>query len=484
MDTETKKSIPSWLKTAVPAVVIAAVFGIAGYFVTPRNAQSALHETEQGLEAVQYRLDQAVADQKKLNKRLSDTKVELASALEQAVTSAEATETEKAKVATAEEAITQLNAKLDRANTAQESLLEDMTEAKKLAADRQRQIDQANKTAENFATDLSVAQADKQELDEANSALRDDCSMLTTELASQRQTSDELKRFVAVLDMGEQQTDQSETATPLQQQVEMPITVGELIRRMGYPSLIFQRNDYVEMKWDDKHIAWSINGLVTHIDGEAATRASLSAAAVVRPTAKQLPASWKVAQGSKVHYADLVEMFGKPDSVAGTGGKLYACWSVGAWARRVSATVVNGVVTQFAGTDADGATCCELIRQRTVAYKTAGKSVHANSAASTTAYNRAVTVVERKLSEQSNVKNRADGAKLAKWKMAPLESVGTWVGQANASAGSTTVRAWVDCTWADSDGSTTVERQYVVVTLFGKDHKTASAECTFLAPQD
>ncbi len=484
MDTETKKIKPSWLKTVVPAVVIAVVFGVAGYLITPRSAQSDLRETEQGLEAVQLRLDKAVAGQKKLSGQLSETKVELASALEQAVASAEATETEKAKVATAEEFITQLNAKLDRANTAQKSLLENMAEAKKLAADRQTQIDRANKTAKKFAADLSAAQADKQELNDANVALRDDCSRLTTELASQQQTSDELKRFVAVLDMGEQQTDQAETATPSQQQVEMPITVGELIRRMGYPSLTFQRNDYVEMKWDDKHTAWSINGLVTHIDDEAATRASLAAAAVVSPTAQRSPASWKVAQGSKVHYADLVEMYGKPDSVAGTGGKLHACWSVGAWARRVSATVVNGVVTQFAGADADGATCCELIRQRTVAYKTEGKSVQANSAASVAAYNRAVTVVEWKLSKQSDTKNRNEGAKLVKWKMAPLESVGTWVGPANASAGSTTVRAWVDCTWADSDGSTTVERQYVVVTLFGKDHKTSSAECTFLAPHD
>ena len=479
MDSKPKKRIPSWMKTVVPAIAVAVVFGAAGYFITPRSAQSALQETAQNLDGIRYDLAKAVAGQKKLDKQLSATKADLASAVEQAAAAAEAAETEKVKVATAEKFIAQLNAKLDQTKA---DSIKSLTEAKQLAADSQVQADKARTWVETLTTRLSTVMAQKQKLDKANNVLQTDRAELAAAMTSQQQTSAELKRFITVLDLGKQQPDR--TAPTTQGASEMPITVGELIRRMGYPSLTFQKLDHVEMKWSDSHTARSTDGLVTQIDGESANRAALESAEVVHPTAVRPAGQWRVGSGQRVYYADLVEMFGRPEHVAGTGGQFQACWTVGAWARQVSVTVVDGVVTQFAGLDADGGLCCELVRHRTAAYKSAGRAVQANAAAARATYKRAVDVVGRRLAEEADRKARDDGGKLAQWKMAPLESVGTWIGPANASAGSATVRAWVDCTWTESDGSKTDERRYVVVTLFGRDQKIGSAECTIFASCD
>ncbi len=475
MDSESKKSIPSWMKTAAPVVAVAVVFGVAGYFITPRSAQSALQNSARRLGDVQNRLEKTVAEQKKLDKQLSDTRTELASTVARAAAAAEAAEAEQAKVAAAEKFIAKLNAKLDQEKAANEPLAKGLAEAKKLAADSQTQADQARSRGDALATELLAARAEKERLDKSGSALLSDRSRLADSLASQQQTSAELKRFLAVLEMGKQQPDW--TAPTTQGTSEMPITTGELIRRMGYPSLTFQRLDHVEMKWDDKHTVRATDGLVTQIDGKPASRAALSLSPAVRPTG-----DWRIARGEKVYYADLVAVFGRPDRVAGTGGQFQACWTVGAWARQVSATVIDGLVTQFAGRSADGAICCELVRHRTVAYKSADRAVQADAAAGE-AYKRTFTVVGLSLDEEA-ARKAHDGVKLVRWNVAPLESVGAWVGPANASAGSTTVRAWVDCTWAESDGSKTDERRYVVVTLFGMDQKTESAECTIFASRD
>lgn len=473
MDSESKKSIPSWMKTVAPIVAIAVVFGVAGYFITPRSAQSALQESTRSLGDVQDRLEKTVAEQKKLDKQLSDTRTELASTVARAAAAAEAAEAEQARVAAAEKFIAQLNAKLDREKQVN---VESLAEAKKLAADSQVQAGKARSRADALANELLAVRTEKERLDKTGSALLSERSRLAESLASQRQTSAELKRLLAVLDLGDNQTLPAQPAAS-QQPAEMPITTGELIRRIGYPSLTFQRLDHVEMKWDDKHTVRATDGLVMQIDGKPASREAMSLSPVVRPTG-----DWRIARGGKVYYADLVAMFGRPDRVAGTGGQFQACWTVGAWARQVSATVVDGLVTQFAGRSADGAICCELVRHRTAAYKSADQAVHANSAAGET-YKRAVTVIGLRLDEEA-ARKAHDGVKLVRWNAAPLESVGTWIGPANASAGSATVRAWVDCTWAKSDGSKTDERRYVVVTLFGRDQKTESAECTIFASCD
>ncbi len=474
MDSESKKNIPSWMKTVAPIVAIAVVFGVAGYFITPRSAQSALQNSTRSLGDVQDRLEKTVAEQKKLNKQLSDTRTELASTVALAASAAEAAEAEQAKVAAAEEFIAQLSAKLDREKQVN---MESLAEAKKLAADSQAQAGKASSRADAMANELLALRTEKERLGKAENSLLSERSRMAESLASQQQTSAELKRFLAVLDLGDNQTLPAQPAAS-QQPVEMPITTGELIRRMGYPSLTFQRLDHVEMKWDDKHTVRATGGLVMQIDGKPASREAMSLSPPVSPTG-----DWRIARGGKVYYADLVAVFGRPDRVAGTGGQFQACWTVGAWARQVSATVVDGLVTQFAGQNADGAICCELVRHRTAAYKSADQAVHANAAAAGEAYKRAVTVIGLRLDEEA-ARKAHDGVKLVRWNAAPLESVGTWVGPANASAGSATVRAWVDCTWAKSDGSETDERRYVVVTLFGRDQKTESAECTIFASCD
>lgn len=484
MDNESKKGIPSWMKAVAPAVAVAIVFGAAGYFITPRSAQSALQDNAQSLGNLQNRLDKAIAQRNNLDKQLSDTRTELASAIARATAADKAAEAEKARVSAGEKFIAQLNEKFSQA---QQANIESLGKAEKLAADSQAQADKARSRADAITNELLTLREEKQKFDKVGSSLRSDRAKLATALKSQQQTSAELKRFLAVLDLGDKQTPpaQPAAAPPASQQLpEMPITTGELLRRAGYPSLTFQKRDHVEMKWDEKHTVWATDGLVSQIDGKPASRAALSSLAVVYPTAVNPPADWRIGQGSTVYYADLVALFGQPDWVAGTGGQFQAGWAVGAWARQAAATVVDGVVTQFAGSSADGPIYCQLVRQRTVAYKSAGQAVHANAAAARTAYKRAVAVVGQHINKASALKARDDGAKLAKWNVAPLESVGTWVGPAGASAGSVTVRAWVDCTWTESDGSKTDERRYFVVTLFGDGQNTELAECAIFASRD
>lgn len=483
MNIKEKLTLPSWMKKAGPALAVAAVFGVAGYFITPRNAESALRQSERNLGDAQRRLKQAVASQKKLEKQLSRSGEELAVAVERAATVAKVAEAQKAKLSAAEKFIVQLSAKLDQAKVANVPLLNSLAEAKKVAAGHKADVEKARTEAKNLTTKLSAAQVEKQKLDKANSALQADRTRLTASLASQKQASAELKRFLASLGLGEETPGRSIPATA-QTPSEMPITTGELFRLMGYPSLTLEYSNYVEMKWDGRHTVRATDGLVTTIDGNAASRTALASAAVVRSSASAAPGQWRIRRGQKVYYADLVAMFGRPDQVAGSGGQFQACWSVGAWARRVSATVVDGVVTKFAGRPADGAVCCELARHRIGAYKSAGRAVQANAAAARAAYNRAVSVVGGRLAARADLRARDDGVKLVRWNMAPLDSVGTWVGPANASAGSATVRAWVDCTWAAMDGATTDERRYVVVTLFGKNQQIASAECAIFASRD
>lgn len=60
-----------------------------------------------------------------------------------------------------------------------------------------------------------------------------------------------------------------------------------------------------------------------------------------------------------------------------------------------------------------------------------------------------------------------DGWTLTAWRMAPYESVATWVGPNSARAGVMTVRSAVDCTWTAQDGTTNTQRRYVVITLTG-----------------
>ncbi|MDY7011127.1 MAG: hypothetical protein SVV80_10305 [Planctomycetota bacterium] len=479
MDNESKRNLPSWMKTVTPIVAAAIVFGTAGYFITPRSAQSALQDSTRSIGDIQNRLDKAVTERENLNKQLSDTRTELASAVTRAADAAQTAEAEKAKAAEAEKFIAQLNEKFEQEKQAH---TESLAKTEKLAADNQAQAEKARIRADGLTNKLLALREEKQNIEKVGSALRSDRAKLAAALKSQQQTSAELKRFLTVLDLGDKQTVPA-NPTVSQRPAEMPITTGELIRRMGYPSLTFQRLDHVEMKWGEEHTVLATGGVVTQIDGESASREALASSSVVRPTAVNPPGEWRIEQGGKVYYADLVDLFGRPDWVAGTGSRFQACWSVGAWAREFSATVVDGLVTQLGGRSVDGATCCRLVRHRTVAYKSAGQDVHANASAARQAYKHAVTVVGKHLDEESARKAR-DGVRLAKWNVAPLESVGTWVGPANASAGSATVRAWVDCTWAESDGSNTCQRRYFIVTLFGKDQKTELAECTIFTSHD
>ncbi len=483
--TEKEKAKPSssWIRTVVPAVLAAAVFGVAGYLITPKSAQSAIQKTEQDLGGLQSRLDKTLSDGKQLSSQLAQTKVELASAEQHAETAEATVSANKVEIATAEQRITGLSEELEQAKQTNESLVVSKAQAEKLAADSKAKVQQAQSRVGSLATQLATAQSDRQKLGRIAAALQTDRKKIVADLASQKRTAVELKRFIALLEIGEKGYEQG-AEHAWQTPVEKPITTGELIRQMGYPSLTFQRLEHVGMRWGEDHTVLAAGGLITEIDGQTASRSVLASVAVAPPMAVDSPGQWRVVKGKNLYYADMVAMYGRPERIAGTGSKFTAWWPVGAWARTVPATVIDGVVTEFAGRKTDPELCCELVRQNTSAYKSPTQSVRANAAAARASWCRAREVIAGKLQAESRRRTREGGPGILKWNIAPLGSAGTWIGPANASSGSTIVRVWVDCTWVKGDGSTTNQRRYAVVILFGKDQQIETAEYSIFAPRD
>ena len=174
-------------------------------------------------------------------------------------------------------------------------------------------------------------------------------------------------------------------------------------------------------------------------------------------------------------------MFGKPEKIGGSAARFQACWTVGAWARVVSATVVDGVVTEFGGRKADPVVCCELARHRGEAYKSATPAVNAGTARARESYRRACRAIAQQLRNEAYLLAR-QGLRLEKHSVAPFESVGVWIAPSDGPGDAMTVRAAVDCTWVKQDGTTAEQRRYVVVTLAGRGEKREASEFAVLTP--
>jgi len=481
MSLKDKVKIPVWLKRKAPAIALAIVFGVAGYFITPQSAKSKSLRIQQSLYQTQNKLKKALSIQAKLKKQLTQTQENLSSATQKIQMLTQQVQAEKNKLASAQNTITTLTERLNETNKAIKPLTKKLHQTHTLLAEYQSKLDQANNRIASLTNQISTLLADKRELEKIKDSLIEQKGKLLDTLDMKTQYIANLLRYLATLDLGEEIPSQEEIT--ISKPLGMPITSNELIEQVGYPSMVFQTGDVTEMEWTNKGSAKAINGIVVEINSKPVTRETLAAMGITLPKYYQ-PADWRYKTGEKVYYADLVELFGKPERIAGTAKEFVAWWSIGAWGRSIPVKVSQGVVISFAGEEPDGTLCCQLVRQRNCAYGKVTKDVINTSAAAHDIYCQAALVLKKYLKEQAYLRGR-DGLRLDRWKMAPLESVGTWIAFEIGDTPNAIVRTWIDCTWVEPDGQEKTERRYAVITVpMGENQQSQAVRCTLFAPFD
>lgn len=466
---------PWWLNKKV--VVALAVCGVvaAACLIVPQMARSASLERD-----LRQQLSAAASARNALEQELAKANAELVDAAGQ-IQSAEAdVAAHELKVDAAEQFIDQLAEQLEVSQQANEQALAQLEAAERAGDEAKAEATQLGRRAQALSSELAAVQTDARKLREARLGRQAANTRLSGKLRYNLAESADLRRLVDALRFGEPQATLPE---PSAWPGEKPITGKQLISFMGQPSVSFKKGRRVEMKWGRKHTAFAIDGIVIEIDGEVATHAVMMSAASYRPAAAPAPARWLAGRGERLHYADLVSMFGQPERVAGTGRLFTAWWTIGAWARRAHATVAEGVVTEFDGRPVDPAVCCELVRHRAQAYKTANVHVQIEVAVARDFYKQAAEIVAAELAKEAD-KLRRDGVTLRRWKLAPFDSVGAWIAPTNAPAGSMTLRATVDCTWALPDGGETTLRRYAVVRMVSTPEGQQRAEYAIFTGRD
>ena len=464
----------AWLKKVLSLVIIGGMLGVAGFLISPHVASSdSLEQAQQSLKGLHQQLADGTAARRLAEAELVRVKADLESVTARADTAADNARSYEAKLGEATKRLAEANKRLEQEANANQPVRKQLVAAEKTAAS-------AKAHAEKLAGELSAAQEAAGKLGEADQALVADQAKLSSDLASQQAASTNLSRLLEALEFGDRSA-----APPTRPSWpgEKPITRNELILCMGQPSVAFEQGRQVRMQWGQEHTASTDEGIVTKINGKPATRAALKSVATKPLAAARAPAPWRIAQGQKLHYADLASMFGRPERVIGTGKKFVAWWTVGAWARRVSATVAEGVVTEFDGDAVDPARCCELVRHRAQAYRAATAGVQAQVAAAQDFYERAAAAVGQELTKEARKRQR-DGVALKNWRLAALDSVGTWIAQTDATANSMTLRAALDCTWTGRHGAESVQRRYVVVTMTPEAGEMKLAHCGIFAGRD
>lgn len=445
------------VKTVLLVVLAAAVFGVAGYMITPQSAKSALSEIDKNLQSTQSQLQTAVQAKKQLTAELTQTKQALAETQTRVEELTKAEKAAQTKLTAAEKFVDVLNSRLKEAKDANEPLKKMAEEAQQNAADSRAKAQQAEGQAQKLQQELAAVTDERNQLKSTHKQWQGEKSRLTKALSSRQHEAGDLKRLLGLLEVGPTEKIPPAVDTPGCK----PITVKQLVAHMGMPSLVFQNGRELSLHWGEKHIAEAVCGVVTTIDGAPATRSALVDAAQFRPDEPAAAGPWRVAEGQPLGYVALVEMFGRAEGTGGMGNDFTAWWPVGAWGRTATARVVDGVVKEFDGRPVDAATVCELVRHRAEAYRQAKPDV---AQAARKYYDGAAKVVARYLQREAVYQAR-DGWNLKNWHMAPFESVGCWIGSSNVSAGAVTVRAAVQCNWVAGDGQTRPEQRYVVVTL-------------------
>ena len=460
---QAKKSLLSArLKKILVPALLGIAFAVAGYMIRPQIAGSSTPPGQDMAAQLRQTLTIAKAEAKKLKTELVETRQKLAETSQRADEVQAEAETDAGKVTAAETLIADLNQKLTKANTANEPMRQALAAAMAECTKWKDSSQKASGRADALAKNLAKEQAAHKEFESLSKKVIAAKTSLQKDLVAKQDEMMAMRRFLGVLDMGAAPP----ATAPAQSPPEPPITAKEIAWRMGHPTLVFDKGRDVEMCWSETRTARVRDGIVTSINAAPATRALIVRGGAKPARRMALPGPWRVGRGQAVQYVDLVAMYGRPERIAGTAGRMRAWWSVGAWARTVSVEVADGVVKRLDGRPADAATCCELVRHRAAAYANASQAVQAFCRVARSAYVRASAILGEKMKDEARHMAK-DGWTLTAWRMAPYESVATWVGPNSARAGVMTVRSAVDCTWTAQDGTTNTQRRYVVITLTG-----------------
>lgn len=456
-------------------LLVGSGLAVATYMIAPSIAWSESASKEVLVDS-QRQLQHAVSGQVRLAKDLARLRKEHATALENVEKWEVADKAGQAKLTAANESIAQMSEQLKEAQQAGEPLREKVAAAELALSEAKTEAEEAKGRSKELVAQLASAADSAKQLSGRHQVLLADNAKLKSGMQARRTDEGKLRDMLSMLDLGP-----SDWSSDPSGRAEMPITRWELARCLGQPTLSFAKGRVLTIRWGKAHTARTVDDVVTDINGKPACRETLSSAAGARPWSPSQPGQWRLSKGEPVHYVDLVAMFGKPDKIGGSAARFQACWTVGAWARVVSATVVNGVVTEFGGRETDGVVCSELARHRSEAYESATPAVKVSTASARDCYRHACRAIAQQLRDEANLLAR-NGLRLEKHSVAPFESVGVWIAPSDASGDAMTVRAAVDCTWVKQDGTATEQRRYVVVIFAGSGGKREVSEFAVLTP--
>ncbi len=366
---------PFW-KRRIAGLMVLCALAVAAYLIVPQIAESAsLQQVQQTVDQLRGQLAEASTARAKLAAETSAAKAELKEAVQRAKSAEADVAAHKLKASAAEKFISELSAKVDEINQAKEQIRKELLQTGERAEQAKADAAQAAQRAQDLSNELASTRKTVQQLSEARRTLEAAKASLTAQLQGSEERSTDLRRLVSSLAFGEPAQPEKPSLWPL----EKPITQMDLVAWIGEPTVAFEKGRETEIKWGDQHTAAVVDGVASQIDGRMATWSLLTSLAAYHPSPMSPPAEWRVARGGKLHFADLVSMFGQPERVAGTGNQFTAWWTIGAWARKASATVAEGVVTEFAGKPVNPELCCELVRHRAQAYKTPSEAVQAEA---------------------------------------------------------------------------------------------------------
>jgi hypothetical protein len=463
----------SRLWRVISVVLVLGVLACAGYLIVPQMAQARV-EIEQSLAASRQQLSDALVAQTKLAKEVGGLEAELSMAHQQAEQSAGQVLAVEAELNQAKGRVVELTGQVERARQTSAPLVEKLQGAHLALADAESKVQAFQGRTDELAGELASVRESAKDLSARHEQAVAANSKLTKGIEAQREAAGQFQRLLAALELGS-----GEAPAVVGDDADKPVTRSELIGRLGQPTISFGSCDELTMQWGAEHTALAVNDVVATIDGQPATRGVLRQLAPAGGDWAAPLGSWWTG-GATVQYADLVGLLGAPEGLSGTGRQFTAWWPVGAWAGTASATVVDGLVTEFAGGEPDWSAICELVRHRSQAYDSETAAVRDGVRDARGAYERASRLIAERMAEDARIPAR-DGMKLVGVDVAAFDSAGVWIAP-RAADGAMVVRALVRCAWRNADGARTVVPQFVIVTLTGGPDECKLAEYAVLTP--
>ena len=460
-----------WGKRVVAVLVLGAIFAALGHFAGPPRTSKAAQDAMNSLQRQLKDLTDARAN---LSAELKAAKDELARLTQDARSASSDAQQERTQRQAHEQQLAALTNKLQDAQAQVEPLKKQLDSVRQTAQEAAQQAAVNQQKAAALEGELASVKKTAEDLQQQRTALTQAKDNLEKAATASKARIKDLRRLLAVLELGEGGLTVAKAEWP----GEMPLTIKELTYAFGSPSMSFDKQRNVELRWGKEHWAKATDGVVHLFDGQQCTRQALGKAGASLPRLAPAPAPWRLEEGQPVRYADLVEIFGKPQQVSGTAAKFTATWIIGAWARNASAIVAEGLVTQFDGRPISAAELCELVRQRAQAYRNP-EELEAYAARMAELYQQARSMLSQELAREAAVVRR-DGLTLKDWTMGPVDSAATWMGLTDVVGEAVTVRTTLDCTYAGADGKTTTTHRYAIVTLSAPAGQMQQAECAIL----